>query len=426
MNVLRARNRLAVAEGTVGSIAVFPPPHQFFFARELEVNLGYVWHRRDGGERPSRWASARRRAPRAITRSGSSRCISLYNAPPGTQQRMPVYFYLSPDDGDACRESVMAFTHGDRYKPLPGYKTMATHFHTAFTQELIDSGSLDTTPPWIPMMRALGINIAHIFDFHGDGHPHDPGPLRLKELATYFEGCRRHSDADFLILPGEEANVYLGGHYNILFPKPVYWTLVRGKGQPLVEDHASYGKVYHTGSAADVFEVMKREGALVWTTHPRTKGSTGYPDRIKDTDYFRSDRWLGAAFKAMPVDLSQKRLGEVRCFGTLDDMNNWGGPKFMVGEVDTYKKYPDYDLYGDFNVNYVKLDRVPASDDWSPLCQRPACRGVLRHDRRGADPEVGRRGRGQGPGGRGGRGVDVPAGVRRGRSGATACRWAGP
>ncbi len=36
--VLRARNRLAIAEGD-GSIAVFPPPHQFFFARELEVNL---------------------------------------------------------------------------------------------------------------------------------------------------------------------------------------------------------------------------------------------------------------------------------------------------------------------------------------------------------------------------------------------------
>ena len=116
-----------------------------------------------------------------------------------------------------------------------------------------------------------------------------------------------------------------------------------------------------------MFELMKREGALVWTTRPRTKGSTGYPDKIKDTDYFQDDRWLGAAFKALPVDLSQKRLGEVRCFGTLDDMNNWGKPKFMVGEVDTYKKYPDYDLYGDFNVNYVKLDQVPTSDGWSPI-----------------------------------------------------------
>ena len=45
--ILRARNRLAVAEGKNGSVAFFPPPHQFFFARELEVNLGYVWFRKD-------------------------------------------------------------------------------------------------------------------------------------------------------------------------------------------------------------------------------------------------------------------------------------------------------------------------------------------------------------------------------------------
>jgi hypothetical protein len=43
--ILRARKRVALAEGENGSIAVFPPPHQFFFARELEVNLGYVWYR---------------------------------------------------------------------------------------------------------------------------------------------------------------------------------------------------------------------------------------------------------------------------------------------------------------------------------------------------------------------------------------------
>src|SRR5437870_13373926 len=39
----------------------------------------------------------------------------------------------------------------------------------------------------------------------------------------------------------------------------------------------------------------------------------------------------------------------------------------LVGEVDTYKKFPDYDLYGDFNVNYVKLERVPGFEDWSAI-----------------------------------------------------------
>ena len=297
--------------------------------------------------------------------------FALYTAPPGTWQRMAVYFYLSPSDARACRESVMAYTHGDHYPPLAGYKTMVTHFHVAFTKELMDSGNLDTEPPWIPLMKALGINIAHIFDFHGDGHPNDPGPLRPTELENYFEACRRHSDHDFLILPGEEANAYLGGHYNIAFPKPVYWTHVRTNGQPFMEEHPKHGKIYHAGSAEDMFELMKREKALVWQTHPRTKGSTGYPDKIRDSDYLRSDRWLGTAFKALPVDLSQQRLGEVRCFGTLDDMNNWGGPKYMVGEVDTYKEFPDYDFYGDFKVSMEKaeaeMERVPVSDDWSAV-----------------------------------------------------------
>jgi hypothetical protein len=364
--VLRARNRLAIAEGPGGCIAVFPPPHQFFFARELEVNLGYVYYAKGAGDRFELGVRQGETAE-GYRQEWIEKVFSLYNAPPGTWQRMAVYFHMSGGDARAAREAVMAYTHGDRFKPIAGYKTMVTHFHTAFTQELLDSGSLDTTPPWIPMMRDLGINIAHIFDFHGDGHPRDPGPVRLKELEAYYEGCRRHSDSEFLILPGEEANAYLGGHYNILFPRPVYWTLVRRPGQPLVEQRAGLPPYYHTGSAADVFELMKREDALVWQTHPRTKGSTGYPDQIKETDYLKSRWWLGAAFKALPVDLSQQRLGEVRCFGTLDDLNNWCGPKYMLGEVDTYKKFPEYDLYGDFNVNYVKLEHVPSFPDWSAV-----------------------------------------------------------
>ena len=97
---------------------------------------------------------------------------------------MASYFYVSWNDARDCREAVMNYTHGDRYKALGGYKTMVTHFHLAFAKELVDSGSLETTPPWIPMFRAMGINIAHIFDFHGDGHPQDVTDLRLDLLAS--------------------------------------------------------------------------------------------------------------------------------------------------------------------------------------------------------------------------------------------------
>ena len=40
LSVVRASNRLLVAEGPRGSVATFPPPHTFFFTREVDVNLG--------------------------------------------------------------------------------------------------------------------------------------------------------------------------------------------------------------------------------------------------------------------------------------------------------------------------------------------------------------------------------------------------
>ena len=53
-------------------------------------------------------------------------------------------------------------------------------------------------------------------------------------------------------------------------------------------------------------------------------------------DFYRADSWLGAAWKAMPSDLSRDRLGE-RGLNLLDDMANWGPHKYMPGEVDVFK-----------------------------------------------------------------------------------------
>src|SRR5207248_9922578 len=43
---LKARNRLAIVETGGGSLAFFPPSHKFFFAREIETNLGFVYYRK--------------------------------------------------------------------------------------------------------------------------------------------------------------------------------------------------------------------------------------------------------------------------------------------------------------------------------------------------------------------------------------------
>ena len=49
-------------------------------------------------------------------------------------------------------------------------------------------------------------------------------------------------------------------------------------------------------------------------------------------------------------------------------MNNWSGPKYLVAEGDTYMKYPEDEIYGEFLVNYIKVDPLPRFDeDWSPI-----------------------------------------------------------
>jgi hypothetical protein len=377
---LRARNRLAIAETGGGSLGFFPPPHKFFFARENEVNLGYVYYRKDGeasfaigarqpdhGEGYNPYGISDEIWRRRVAESrGETYNFALYNAPPGTWQRMAVYFYLSPESARATQQAVLAYTRDDAYRAMPGYKVLVSHFHMHFGEMLTDRGAMDYRPEWVQVFRALGVNIAILADFHSDSHPDDPGPLRLKEQKVYFEACRRLSDRDFLLIPGEEPNVFLGGHYMMFLPHAVFWTHAptRPQGELLMENDPQLGTVYHAASAADVMEMMRREQGLVWQAHPCTKSSAGYPDAVRDKDYFLSDRFIGGSYESLPVDLSEKRLCESRCFGTLDDMNNWAPTaKHMIAEGDTYQKYPDDETYPQLAVNYVRLDRVPKFDE---------------------------------------------------------------
>jgi hypothetical protein len=381
---VKARNRLGIVEANGGSLAFLPPSHKFFFARELETNLGFIYYRKDAedsfaigvrqadSEEPYKpygvsdevW---KRRADEARHDTFN---FALYNAPPGTWQRMPVYYYLSPEDSRATQESVLAFTHDDVYKPLPGFQVLTSHFHFHFNEQLTDAGTVDLQPSWLQVLRGLGINIAILADFHSDSHPNDPGPLRFAEQKVYFDGCRRFSDRGFLLIPGEEPDANFGGHYITFMPRPVYWSHAKNDPQPFQADDPRYGKVFHVGNAAQELDMIKREGGLFWQAHPRTKGSAGYPDAIRDTAHFLSDRFLGGSYQSLPVDQSEKRLCEGRCLALLDDMNNWAGAKYMLAEGDTYMKYPDDETFPQLIVNYVKLPTVPRFDeDWTPIAR---------------------------------------------------------
>lgn len=240
---LRARNRLEILEvgvgsKTPGSLAVFPPPHKFFFARENEVNLGYVYYRKDddssfslGVMQPERGEGY---APWGVSDEVWNRRVgvareqvenyALYNAPPGTMQRMAVYYYLNPDSDHPTQRAVMAYTNNDVYKPVPGFKTITGHFHLELNEMARDRGTVDFSPSWVPVFKGLGINIVYLGDFHDDSDGNDPGPKRLPEQKLYFEASANLSDKNFLVIPAEEANAYIGGHSYLMMPKPVYFT----------------------------------------------------------------------------------------------------------------------------------------------------------------------------------------------------------
>src|SRR5262249_48051484 len=222
----------------------------------------------------------------------------------------------------------------------------------------------------VRMFKEMGVNAVHLAEFHGDGHPKDPGPLRLPELEAMFSECRRLSDDQLLLIPGEEANEFLGvqdpgrhpGHWRGLFPKPVYWVMQRGPEQPFSEQHEQYGTLYRVGSREDMMRLLEREAGLAWVAHPRIKASSWTPDIFRREPFYLADFWLGAAWKAMPADLSRPRLGE-RGLDLLDDMANWGQRKYLPGEVDVFKLDHTHELYGHMNINYLRLDRLPRFDE---------------------------------------------------------------
>jgi hypothetical protein len=364
---LRAANRVIVAEQVgAGAIAAFPPPHTFFWARELATNLGYTWYRKDSDRT---FSFGVRQAEHEDSAQYDAN-FALYSARPGTWQRMPVYFYASAESADRVVDAVLAFTHGDRYKPVPGYQVMNHHYHMDLGQRLLRAGSLDAEIPDLQVLKSLGINIVSQIDSVGTGGG-GRGPDQLAITAASVNGALRHSDKDFLVLANQEFyNSPLGGHTDLLFSHPVYWTQGRDveNRQPLFEQRPAYGTVYHIASADDLMQMATREDVMISMPHPRTKGSTGFPDAIKDQPPFKDPHYQGIGFRwGMGLDGSERRLCELRCLPLLDEMSNWVAdlpipPKYALSISEARYQSPGDDVYASAPVSYVKMDAIPAAD----------------------------------------------------------------
>lgn len=420
--VAKTNNRLLAAETPGGSVATFPTPHTYFWAREVDYNLGYNWYRKESnssfgfGIRQAEGEESV--ADEARGSEDRSQNFALLSARPGTWQHMPVYFYVSAEPAPRAIDSALAFTRNDHFKALPGYQAMATHFHMGLVRRARKLGGLDVRIPDLEVMKASGITIVAPIDGAGyvppnpnappgmddpkwfkwtrglgvaadggaSGGEEEEGPPRrlgpnfdpFKSQADYFETARRQSDQNFIvmgnaeILRGEVSRT-LGGHSDILLSHPVFWAHDRAPGQPFVETHPKYGKVYHLGSAADMIEMAHRENMLIYMPHPRSKGSAGFPDAIKDTPHFLDANYRGIGFRwGMGLDGSEQRLCEYRCLPLFDDMNNWVAdkptpPKYIQAISEVYQQGYGDDIYANNPVNYVKLDALPKPGDWAPI-----------------------------------------------------------
>ena len=368
----KVRYRTISLETPAGGLAIFPPPHRYFYPLDEAYNLGFTWRGTDFMKQVPGFGAGIRHDPK-----GDRRWVPWFNAPPGTEQKLGIFWLPSRDRGEKLIERVKAYTHGDRYPEVAGHKTFTSHYHIEHTTKFIKERAKDKSrgvppglekPGFVDVFKKTGVRIVHLAEFHNRlGRDRRKPAKAFPLLKLLHDECARLSDDRLLLLPGEEPNVHLGGHWISFFPRPVMWALNRPGNKPFMEEHPEFGRVYHVGSAEDVLKLMELEGGLMWAAHPRIKSSTGYPDRYRDEPFFKSRHYLGGAWKPMPADLSRPRLGW-RVLDLLDDTANWGAKKYILGEVDIFQVDRSTEFYAHSNINYLRLDRVPLYEEgWAPV-----------------------------------------------------------
>ena len=370
-NVYETRYRSMALSSATGSLAISPFPHQYLYPLDFAENYGYNWAGNEYLDMIDGFAWGVRQPP-----MGDRRYVPWVNAQPGSEQKLGVLLFVSGKSGHENLAVVQRYTRNDTFKALPGYKTLGSHFHTEHSQDFENQQSEQNVtgipegledPEFVQFFKRMGVDMVHAAEFHFGWMRGADTMTRLAKLDVMHKEFARLSGPDFLLIPGEEPNVHYGGHWLSLFPKPVNWVLNRFNDQPFEQEIEGYGTVYHVGSADDVLALMEKESGLSWTAHARVKSSTGFPDSYRDSEFFKSDTFLGAAWKAMPADYSWDSLGW-RVLDLDDDMANWGERKYVLGEVDIFRIYEDYELFGAMNVNYLKLDAIPEFEDgWQPV-----------------------------------------------------------
>jgi hypothetical protein len=113
---LAVAGRTIVASGSAGALAVFPAPHQFFYPQDEAYNLKFVWRGRNYSQRVGEYGFGIRQSD-----TGDKRFVPWFNAPPGTEQRLGVFYLLTRGD---ARQALAAVARAS-WRPLPKLKKLS-------------------------------------------------------------------------------------------------------------------------------------------------------------------------------------------------------------------------------------------------------------------------------------------------------------
>ena len=97
------RNRTIALETKDGSLAVFPPPHRYFYPLDEAYNLGFTWRGNDFMEHVPGFGIGVRQ-----DLQGDNRWVPWFNAPPGTKQELGIFWLASIDRGKRLFDRVKA------------------------------------------------------------------------------------------------------------------------------------------------------------------------------------------------------------------------------------------------------------------------------------------------------------------------------
>ena len=262
------------------------------------------------------------------------------------------------------RQAALAFTHGDVFKPVPGYKTFVNHFHLRVVDRMRvrrlrhaapgpdgDEGDRAQRhrPERLPRRQPGGERL----------RPACASEIR-RTTARCRGACRTRTSWS---CRGRSRACAFGGHYNIMWPKNVFWSKPNATGGgraapqavgtalPFEESDPTYGKVYHTGNAENVQRLLDAEGGYWYHAHPRTKSTAGFPGRDRGArTYLKNDRYLGVAFKpGMGQDNSEATHVRVALLRRRrhDEQHVRRAPassrSCVIADIDTYRKSPEDD-----------------------------------------------------------------------------------